>query len=164
MWEVWYTHPVKGHTVKRSTGKRNKAEARQASIPIITNIVGKATGLTPSNANYKIGELLNAYKASKDSIADMDERALKKLSEFFAAFTPEQLATGLGSSTATGRTTRTPLQSSTNNPKSRRQLGEPPTERVPRGNPLGSAVGTLERTATVGRYYLAARRQGTEVW
>lgn len=94
MWEVCYTHPVKGYTVKRSTGKRNKAEARQAAQPIITDIVGKATGLTPSNANYRIGELLNAYKASKESIADTDERALKKLSEFFAAFTPEQLGDG----------------------------------------------------------------------
>ena len=75
IWEVCYTHPEKGYTVKRSTGARSKAEARQAAQPIITQIVGKITGLTPSSADYKIGDLLNAYKASKERVADTDERA-----------------------------------------------------------------------------------------
>jgi hypothetical protein len=35
-----------------------------------------------------VGQLLNAYKASKEESADTEERALKKLPEYFGGFKP----------------------------------------------------------------------------
>lgn len=94
MWLVSFTHPEKGYSVKRSTGTRNRKEAEQKRFAIECDIIGTHTGLKPSNANYTVGELLNAYKASKEEIADTDERALKKLTEYFGKFKPEQLGDG----------------------------------------------------------------------
>jgi hypothetical protein len=86
-WMVSYTCPDKGYTKKRSTGERDRAKANQVMLAMAADIVGVA----PKSDNYKLGELLAAYEGSKDKIADTDQRALKRLKEFFGAFTPDQL-------------------------------------------------------------------------
>ncbi len=90
IWSVSYTNPKNGLTYRRSTGTRIKVEAQQAAHALAAEL----TGLKPSSANYKIGELLAAYRASKDVVATTDDLAIKKLTEYFGAFRPEQLGQG----------------------------------------------------------------------
>lgn len=94
IWQVSYTHPEKGYTVKRSTGTRVRKEAEANRYAIECDILGTYTGLKPAGADYTMRELLDGYRASKDEIADTDDRALKKLKEYFAGFRPDQLGDG----------------------------------------------------------------------
>ena len=88
LWLVYYTCPVKRYTKKRSTGTRNRGEADLA----LQAIASELFSIGPKNADYKIAELLAGYVASKEEdLADSDERALKRLTEFFGGFKPEQL-------------------------------------------------------------------------
>jgi len=91
IYHVSYTHPKKGYSVKRSTGTRNRKEAEQKRYAIECDIMATYSGLKPANADYSIGQLLMAYQASKETIADTNVRALQKLAEFFGAFKADQL-------------------------------------------------------------------------
>ena len=91
IWHVSFTHPEKGYTVKRSTGTRDRAEAGTMLHAIGGDVVGEHVGLKPASADYKVGELLNAYKLSKERLADSDRHALDRLLECFGGYKPDQL-------------------------------------------------------------------------
>lgn len=90
IWHVSYTHPEKGYTVKKSTGERNRAAAAQAMHAMAAEIVG----ISPSGDDYSIGELLKAYEAREDEVADAERYALPRLMEFFGKYKPDQLVDG----------------------------------------------------------------------
>ncbi len=87
IWQVAYTNPKNGMTYRRSTGSRDKTEAQKLGHALAAEL----TGLRPSGPDYKIGELLAAYRASKETVGESTVYALAKLEEHFSAFKPDQL-------------------------------------------------------------------------
>lgn len=88
-WQISWTDPHKGYTRKKSTGEKDRAAAEK----VLQVHAGEIVSTGPKNSDaYTIGELLTAFEASKDGdIAQSDINALKRLHEFFDAFTPDKL-------------------------------------------------------------------------
>lgn len=87
IFQVSYTHPKLGYTVKKSTGERERAKAESAMLAMVGDIMG----IGPSSDTYTVGELLTAYEGSKDHVANGERHALPRLHQFFDSFRPDQL-------------------------------------------------------------------------
>jgi integrase len=89
MLHVSYTHPVKGYTVKRSTGTRDRAEAEKKMPGIAADIINP----TPSTgAGYTMGELLDQFERAKCAEGkNTTFYVVQKLKGYFGGFRPQQL-------------------------------------------------------------------------
>ena len=89
LWHVSYTDPATGYTKKRSTGTRDRAEAARL-MPAVVHAIAAAK--PAKDADYVLGELLNAYEADKCHAGkNAMYYALKPLRAFFHGFRPAQL-------------------------------------------------------------------------
>lgn len=89
LWHVSYTDPATSYTKKRSTGTRDRAEAARRMPAIVHDI---AAAKPAKDADYVLGELLNAYEADKCHAGkNATYYALKPLRAFFHGFRPAQL-------------------------------------------------------------------------
>ena len=89
LWHVSYTDPETGFTRKRSTGTRDRTEAGRLMPAIVHDI---AAAKPAKDANFMLGELLNAYECAKCHAGkNATFYALKPLRAFFHGFKPDQL-------------------------------------------------------------------------
>jgi integrase len=92
LFQVAWTDIGTGYTRKKSTGERDRMKAEQ----VMRTMAGLIVAPGPTDDNYTMTQLLAAYEVSRDNermdgISDSDARAIKKLLEYFAAFTPDKL-------------------------------------------------------------------------
>lgn len=88
LWQVTWTNPQTGKTMRRGCGTRDRAQAEKAMLPIVEAALNPAP---PSS--YTVGELLDAYvdeRTQRDHSRTF-RHAFTPLHKFFGTLKPDQL-------------------------------------------------------------------------
>src|ERR1700687_4569069 len=88
IWQVTWTDPLTGKTVRRGCGTRNRRDAETVMPQIV-----EAALSPPAPSSYTFGELLDAYvdERTQRDHSKTFRHAFTPLREFFGALMPDQL-------------------------------------------------------------------------